>query len=175
MQFIFFSKFFSVQVLDLEIDGQRVGRGDAKDLCKEVELAFNVGNDVLRLPEAVLLALKQHVSDREALLLHRVVHHLRLVWGNNGILITLEEDDRAVQALNMVDRGAVEVHLLVLRVLADEPVEVTGLELVCVHDQGLQVADTVVAAPGLEDLAEGQHRQGRETSSASTLLFMFGC
>jgi len=96
MQFIFFSKFFSVQVLDLEIDGQRVGRGDAKDLREEVELALDVGYNVLRLPEAVLLTLKQHESDREALLLHRIVHHLRLVWGNNGVLISLEEDDRAV-------------------------------------------------------------------------------
>ena len=69
----------------------------------------------------------------------------------------------------MVDGRALVVKVLTLRVGADQPIQITGLELVGVLGQGFQVADAIVAGPGLKYLLERQGRQGGVPTGAAAV------
>src|SRR4029077_2734790 len=127
---------------------QLVGGVEAEDAAVEVELGFEAADLGLRLAEAVLLALEGEVGVGDAVGGHRGDHRLRLVRRHNRILESLEEDHRGAQAPGEVDRRALAVEVGALRIRADQPVEVAGLELVRVAGEGLGVGDAVIAGPG---------------------------
>merc|ERR1719354_950197 len=88
----------------LVVDGEGrdvlAGRGEAEDLGVEVELRVERVLDVLGLAEAVLLALVDLERTRQPLL------ELRLVGRHDLVLVALQQQDRARELLDRVDRRA---------------------------------------------------------------------
>src|SRR5919108_217038 len=94
-----------VQVGDRDrLDG--AGEGEAEDAGVEVELGVEGALDAFGPAEAVLLALEREVGDGQALLLERLDHQLGLVGRHDLVLEPLEEDHRAVEAVDEVERRA---------------------------------------------------------------------
>ena len=60
----------------------------------------------------------------------------------------------------MVEGGARPVRVAVGGPLADQPIEIAGLELVGIRREHLEVADPVVARAGPEDVVEGERGEG---------------
>ena len=81
----------------------------------------------------------------------------------------LQQQDRRGQLVDVVDGGAVDVDVAVLRVGPDQAVEVARLELVRVARQDLQVADAVRADAGGEDVGRGERAQGGVAAGAAAL------
>ena len=80
--------------------------------------------------------------------------------------LPLEENERAVEFRQVMDRRAFDVDVFSLGIGTDEPVEVARLELVGVGRHRLQVADAEVAGAGTEEIAEGQRGQRRVAAGA---------
>src|SRR6516165_2198791 len=118
----------------------------------EIELRIEGAPDVLRFPESVLLAVKQEIADRNPPGPQRRNHALGLVWRDDPVLRALKEDHWRREAIDVVDRRAVGIDFLVLRVGSDQPIEVAGLEFVGVARKGLEIADAVVAGARAEGL-----------------------
>src|SRR4051794_7347986 len=106
------------------------GRGEAEDLAVEGQLGLGRAPDGVRPAEAVPLARERHVRHRHALLAECGHHHLGLVRRDDPVVEPLEEDDRAVEAVDVPDRRALLVDALRLGPRADERVGVARLELV---------------------------------------------
>src|SRR6266536_425560 len=122
-----------------------------------IEAALNVAG----LPEAMLLAREQEIAHRIALAPERLDHAFCLVRRHDGVLVPLEEDHRLRQPIRVIERRALAIARLLLRIGSDQPVEIARLELVGVARQRGDVAHAVIASPALKEVVEGQRRQGR--------------
>ena len=87
---------------------------------------------------------------------HRVGHRLGLLERHDPVVGALEQQQLAVQPVDVVDGGALAVDRLTLRPGGDEPVEVARLELVRLGRERGQVGDAEQAGPGGEGAA-GRH------------------
>src|SRR6266511_3402932 len=88
-----------------------------------IEAALNIGG----LPEAVLLAREQEIADRVALAPQRFDHGFCLVRRHDGVLVALEEDHRLRQPIRVIERRALAIARLLLRIGSDQPVEIARL------------------------------------------------
>ena len=141
--------------------GRKGVRGlEPEDVPVEGELRLKAPAHGLRLAEAVPLAFEHEAGDGEALPVERVRHQLGLVRGDHAVVEALEEDDRAAEPRGVVQGRAGAVHLAVGGPLADQPIEIAGLELVGVGGEHLEVADPVVARAGPERVVEGEGGEG---------------
>src|SRR5262249_41392181 len=70
-------------------------------------------------------------------------------------------------AVGRVQRGPRDVQVAPLRIAADQPLVVVGLELVRLAAERLEVPDAVVAGAGREDLVEGERAENGESSRAA--------
>src|SRR5260370_38978783 len=93
----------------------------------EIELGVERALDRRRLAEAVLLAGEEEIADGQLLALERRNHHRRLIWRHHLVFFALKEDDGRGEAIDRVDRRALDVGLPVLRIRSDEPVDVVRL------------------------------------------------
>src|SRR5215203_1264763 len=82
-----------------------VRRRESEDLAVEVELGLEAADDRLGATEAVLLAFEQEQRHRESFRAYGGGHHLRLVRRHDLVLESLEQDQRARQAIDEVNRG----------------------------------------------------------------------
>ena len=101
------------------------------------------------------LAGELQISDGNALAVECGDHRLGLVGRHDFVFGALEEDDRAVESIEMVNGGPFDHRLTV----ADQPEQVLRLELVRVVGEGRQVADPVMAGAGPENGFGGQGAQ----------------
>eukprot|EP00287_Rhodomonas_sp_CCMP768_P027362 CAMPEP_0202830330 /NCGR_PEP_ID=MMETSP1389-20130828/16095_1 /ASSEMBLY_ACC=CAM_ASM_000865 /TAXON_ID=302021 /ORGANISM="Rhodomonas sp., Strain CCMP768" /LENGTH=240 /DNA_ID=CAMNT_0049503963 /DNA_START=87 /DNA_END=807 /DNA_ORIENTATION=- len=136
----------------------RHGCLEAKHRVEEEEPAVQALPDVGLLSEPVALPRVHHQRREHALVLHRLVHVLRLVQRHHPVLLPLEEDDGAAELVHAVDGAPLLVHRLVLGVPADQRVEIPALELVCVSGERLQVPYPEQTRPCLEGVARRQTR-----------------
>ena len=93
----------------------------------------------------VALAGEHDQRDRQPLGASRLRHLLGLVRRDDEVVSALQQQDRRGQRVDVVDGGAVDVDGAILRVGADEAVEVARLELVGVSREDLEVADAVTS------------------------------
>ena len=119
-------------------------RAQDQDRAK-IKLRVEDASYALGVPETVLLAVEQKIADRNTALLQCRDHEFCLVRRNDAILRSLEEDHWCREPLDMMDGGAFGVGLYVVWIQTNQPVEVTGLELVRVARESLKVADAVLA------------------------------
>ena len=83
------------------------------------------------------------VGHRDAFLPQCCDHQFGLRWRHDLVLQALEEDDGAVQAVDVMDRRAGQVNVALLRIGADQVIEIAGLELVRIDGQCFEIADAV--------------------------------
>src|ERR1700749_4969813 len=133
----------SLEVGDLE-GLELVGRLEAEDLPDEGELGLESTPDVLALAEAVALALEREVRVRDALLVERGDHHLRLARRHDLVVEPLQQQHRTLEAFGEGDRRTGPVEIRVLRVPTDERGVVARLELVRLGGERLHVGDAEV-------------------------------
>ena len=93
----------------------------------------------------MLLAVEQKIADGNAAFLQRRDHAFCLVRWDDTILRSLEEDYRRREPIDMVDGGAFGIGGSIVGIRTNQPVQVAGLEFVCVAREGLEVADAVIA------------------------------
>src|SRR5262245_52159444 len=115
----------------------------------------------------MLLAREQEIADRIALAPQRLDHAFRLVGRHDGVLLPLEEDHRLREPIRVIQRRALAIARLLLRIGSDQPAEIARLELVCVERERGDVAHAVIASPALKEVAEGQRRQSRVAAGAA--------
>src|SRR5690606_5877115 len=121
-----------------ELDRDRLdiaGGFETEDARIEVVHGVQGAADVLGLAEAVLLALKGDIGVRDPVGLQCLHHRLGLRRWDDRIFQSLEQDDRAGDAVGVVERRPLTVQVLGLGVGADQAVEVARLELVRVASQ----------------------------------------
>src|SRR5688572_21341958 len=98
------------QIVDLyRVD--RVGRCEAEYGSVEIELALEALNNCRSLSEAVLLPYEREVGDRKPFGAQCLGHHLRLVRRDHLVFEPLEQDQRAGQPVDGMDRRALAVDL----------------------------------------------------------------
>ena len=85
---------------------------------------------------------------------HRLEHELRLIGRDDFVVESLKENDGAGEFLDEVNRRTASVDVGLLRVGTDQGIQVTGLELVSVTSENLQVADAVIRSAGFEQISE---------------------
>ena len=134
---------------------------EAEHLRVERQLGVQRSADVRRLPEPVLLPLEGHVGHRHTLVAQRGDDHLRLVGRHHLVLEPLQDDQRPVEAVEVVDRRPLDVDVAPLGVRADQPVEVAALELVGLSGQRLEV--------GHPEVARRRRRTCRRRASATSI------
>src|SRR5262249_46210730 len=122
---------------------------------------------VFSAPEAVLLTRERQISHRQSLRLERGHHALGLARRHDAIVEPLEDDDRARQPIDRVNRRALSIELARLWVRADQALEIGRLEFVRVGGQRFKIADAVVAGAGAKDVAERQGAQRCVAASAA--------
>ena len=98
------------------------GMRETEDLGIESEFGFEGAADVGGLAEAVTLAFERDIGDRETLGLEGGNHGFGLVWRDDLVLETLEENDRGGQAVGEVDRGAGDIGFLAVGIGGDEAI-----------------------------------------------------
>src|SRR4051794_29758899 len=86
-----------------------VGRREAEDGAVEGQLRLGGPDDCGGVAEPVPLALERQVRHRKPARAHRLVHRLRLVGWYHPVLQALEEDERTVEPVGVVHRGALLV------------------------------------------------------------------
>src|SRR5215468_5530334 len=91
-----------------------------------IEAALNVAG----LPEAMLLAREQEIANRITFAPQRLNHTFRLVRRHDGVLLPLEEDHRLRDPIRVIERRALAIARLLLRIRSDQPVEIARLEFV---------------------------------------------
>src|SRR5437016_2344586 len=101
--------------------------------------------DMLCLAKPMLLTFVRNVGDRNAFLLNGRIHHLSLVWRYDLVFQPLEQDQRHVQTVDMMDRRALHIEVTPRRVWTDHAIEITGLKLVGLLSQGFQIANAIIA------------------------------
>src|SRR5688572_3757934 len=82
----------------------RIGRRESKYRAVKVQLRLEAPDDSVRLPEAVLLALEREVRNGQTLRAHGVGHHLRLVRRDDLVFQALEQNQRALEPVDEVNR-----------------------------------------------------------------------
>ena len=132
-----------------------------------MEFGFEGADDVPGAAEAVLLAFEQVVVDADALGAQGLDHRFGLVRGHDAVLVALEEDDRAGEAVAGFERRALAVEVGPFGIGADESVEVARLELVGVAGEGGEIGDAVVAGAGGEGVPEGERGEGGVAAGAA--------
>src|SRR3984893_3951447 len=146
------------EVLDLHrLD--RIGQPEAEDLRVEVQLRLERALDVLRDPEAMLLALERNVGHRQALLAQRVDDGFGLVGWNDLVLQSLEEDHWRRDPIHGVDGGGLSMYVSILGPPAQQALVVHRLELVRIAVKDLQVTDAEMAGSGFEEIGGCQGSQ----------------
>ena len=85
---------------------------EVEDPRVKVQLGIQGALDILRLAEAVLLALIFQVGHRQLLGAHGLEHLARLFGRDHFILGALEEDQRAVELVGEMDRRALDIEIL---------------------------------------------------------------
>src|ERR1041385_8361413 len=103
----------------------------------------------------MLLALEGNIGDRQSLLAQRLHHHLRLIRQHYLIFKSLKEDDRTRKPLCKVERRALAIKVCARRIRANQPVQITRLELVRLRRERREVADAEVARARFEEVSEG--------------------
>src|SRR5205823_2062932 len=94
-------------------------------------------------------------------------HAFCLARRHDGVLLPLKEDDRLRESIRVIERRALAVTRFLLRVRADQPVEIARLELMGVARERSDVAHAVIASPALKKVAEGQRCQSRVAAGAA--------
>lgn len=140
---------------------------ETEHLPEEGQLELPGETDALGAVEAVALPLELDVRVWDAVLSQLRDHPLGLLGRDHRVVLALEQEHRGVDAVGVVGRRALPVELLGLRIGADQPVEVVGLELVGVLGQRPQVRDAVVAGAGVEGVVERKRRQDDEPAGAA--------
>ena len=115
----------------------------------------------------MLLAGEGDVRHRHAALFERLEDQLGLVRRHDLVFQALQQDHRPVEAFQVKDRRALAVAGFVLRIQADEPVEVPRFEFVRVVGHEGEVADAVVTRAAAEDVAERQAGERRVAAGAA--------
>src|SRR5262249_33093594 len=90
----------------------------------EVELGVEAALDIIGLAKTMLLAGEQEIAHMFTLAAEGLNHGLRLVRGHDRVFVALEEDHRLRQPVRMMDRRALTVTRLLLRIGPDKPVEI---------------------------------------------------
>src|SRR6267154_2695678 len=134
----------------------------------ERKFSLQAALDIRRLAEAVLFARKQEIADRVALAPQHLHHGFGLIRRNDLVFVALKEDDRLLQSLGMKERRALAVARLLLRIRADQPVEITRLEFMGVARQRRGVADAIMAGASLKEIAKHQGGKRRIAAGAAT-------
>src|SRR5207302_11377090 len=112
--------------------------------------------------------LEGEAGDGQARAADGVNGQLRLAGRDALVRQALEDDQGAVEVVDVRQGGALDVEVLRLRPGADQRVEVARLELVGVLDEGDQVAEPEMVGAGPEVVARGQRGQGRVAPGAAT-------
>src|SRR5215212_6414258 len=108
-------------------DGHRLDlavRCEAEDLPVEIELAFECALDILRTAEPMPFAGEDQQRYRQTARRHCFVHRLRLIGRHYRVFAALEEDQWLGESLQVVDRRALHVDVLTIRIWPDEAVQV---------------------------------------------------
>src|SRR5699024_6987274 len=115
-----------------------LGGGEAEDLAVEGQFGTEGLLGAGRTAEAVAL-IGEHMHLRLVSGLSQGVGHGGgLLRGHHPVAFALEDDHRCAEPAQVVDGGAIPVALPLLRIRADELIEVAGLEFMCVSAQYLQ-------------------------------------
>ncbi len=94
----------SGQVEVVDLDGSDGARGfESEHGAVEIQLRFEAANDRVGLAEPVLLAFECDVGDRQSLRADGVRHSLGLIRRDHPVLESLEQDQRARQAVDEMD------------------------------------------------------------------------
>ncbi len=145
----------------------RIPELEPQDLRVERQLGLVRLADRLRLAEPVLFALEQQVGMREPLGGEGLDHHLGLGRGNDLVLVPLQQDHRARDHVDEVDRRAGPVEIERVGEGPHQGVLVARLELVRVtRRERLQVGDPEVAGARREVVVERQRAERRVAAGA---------
>lgn len=117
-----------------------VGRFKVEDLAVKEQFCLQASDDVLCLAKTVLFPFEGEIGNGHALLPQRINDQLRLVGRDDFILESLEDDEGFGEAVQMVDRRARHVEILLLGVGAHEPVEIPRLEFLGVFGECFEIA-----------------------------------
>ena len=112
------------------------------------------------------LALEREVGVRDPVGLEGRDDRLGLVGRHDLVVEALQDQDRAGDLVEVVDRRSLAVEGDRLGIRPDEPVVVARLELVRVGRQALEVADAEPADAGREHVPEGQRGKRRVAAGA---------
>ena len=93
----------------------------------------------------MLFAIEKEISKRSSSLLQTSNHECRLGGRNNLVLRALKEDNRHRQPINVIDRRAIDISLMFLRVRSDQPIQIMTLEFVRIARERNKVAHAVIA------------------------------
>src|SRR5262249_23373376 len=133
----------------------------------EIELRVERALDVACLAEAVLLAGKQEIADRDLVAAQGIDHALGLIGRHDPVLVALKEDDRALEAFGVFGGGTLLVARGFRRIGADQPVQIARFELVGIARERGSVAHAEMAAAAGEIIAEGERRERGVTARAA--------
>src|SRR5262249_30667362 len=114
----------------------------------------------------MLLAREQEITDRIAVAPQRRNHSFRLVRRHHGVLLPLEEDHRFREPVRLIERRALAIARLLLRIRSDQPFEIARLELVGIACERGDVAHAVIARPALKEAAKGKGRKSGDAAGA---------
>src|SRR5215813_2217454 len=104
------------------LDGDRlnlIGKFKSKHARIEVQLAVERTLDVLGFAKAVLLAFKSDVRHRHTFLAQGIHHHLGLVRRDDFVFQSLKENYGTRQAVNKMNRRALNVEVAPLGIRSD--------------------------------------------------------
>src|SRR2546423_17405 len=104
---------------------------EAEHAADKVQRRLDRAAHVLPLAEAVPLPLECDVRVRNALVIERVGHHLRLVREHDLVLEPLQKEQRPLDPVGQVHRGARPREPARLRVRPDQGVLFARLKLLC--------------------------------------------
>ena len=115
----------------------------------------------------MLLAGKRKVGNRYALSPQRRDHALGLIGRHHFIFQPLQENDRTVQLLDMVDRRTLAIYFAVQRKARYQPVAIARLEFMRLAYQSGEIAHPVVARASFECVAKGKRSQSCVAAGAA--------
>jgi anti-sigma regulatory factor (Ser/Thr protein kinase) len=151
-----------------QLEHRHARRLEAQHLTVEGELGLQGGDDRGGLAEAVGLALERQVGVRDARALERSQEQLGLRRRHDRVVQPLQQQDRAVEPVDVGQRGPRVVDGAGLGQRPDQAVQVARLEVVGVLRHRHEVGDAEVRRPGSEDaVASGEGRQHRPPARAA--------
>ena len=107
---------------------------------------------------------------RDALGGERIAEQLGLAGRHDAVLVALEQQHRHLELLDVVERGALDVEVLPLRVRADETVDVARFEVVGVQAELLELGDTEARGARGEGVGAGEAGQRGPPAGAATSI-----